>query len=83
MASLMRSSKFIVCGMAAGLTLYSYVKSQVSSKGIQVSISEMQYGYTVQGDAQVVLNAEDVIHARESTFRGSFAVNMLTTLQMS
>jgi hypothetical protein len=40
------------------------MKSKVSQYGIHVSISEMQYGFTVQGDSQVVLDAMDVVHAR-------------------
>jgi len=42
------------------------MKSIANQYGIQVSISDMQYGFTSQGGAQVVLDAVDVVHA--STF---------------
>lgn len=45
-----------------------YVKSLIGSYGIKVSISEMKYGYEVQGNAQMVLDAEDVVHAHELPF---------------
>ncbi|KIM30043.1 glycoside hydrolase family 17 protein [Serendipita vermifera MAFF 305830] len=45
-----------------------FVRSQVGPFGIQVSISEMQYGYSVQGPSQMVLDAEDVVHAHELAF---------------
>ena len=38
-----------------------YMKSVANQYGIHVSINEMQYGYTVQGDSQVVLDAIDVV----------------------
>lgn len=40
-----------------------YMKSIANQYGVHVSISDMQYGFTVQGDAQVVLDAVDVVHA--------------------
>lgn len=46
----------------------NYVKNLISSYGIKVSISEMEYGYSVQGDSQMVLDAEDVVHAHELPF---------------
>ncbi|KIM30062.1 glycoside hydrolase family 17 protein [Serendipita vermifera MAFF 305830] len=42
-----------------------YVKSLIGSYGIKVSISEMQYGYSVQGNSDMVLDAEDVVHAHQ------------------
>ncbi|KAG8815616.1 hypothetical protein FRC17_000647 [Serendipita sp. 399] len=45
-----------------------YVKSLIGQYGIKVSISEMQYGYSVQGDSQMVLDAEDVVHAHQLPF---------------
>jgi hypothetical protein len=40
------------------------MKSIANQYGIHVSISDMQYGFTSQGGAQVVLDAVDVVHAR-------------------
>lgn len=45
-----------------------YVKGLIGSYGVQVTISEMQYGYSVQGNSQMVLDAEDVVHAHELAF---------------
>jgi hypothetical protein len=42
----------------------SHMKSLIGPYGIKVSISEMEYGYSVQGNSQMVLDAEDVVHAR-------------------
>lgn len=44
----------------------SYVKSKMSPYGIQVTISEMEYGYQRQGNPKVVLDVEQVVHTRES-----------------
>ncbi|CAG7852217.1 SubName: Full=Uncharacterized protein {ECO:0000313/EMBL:CCA67642.1} [Serendipita indica DSM 11827] len=44
------------------------VKGLISSYGIKVSISEMKYGYSVQGDSQMVLDAEDVVHTHQLPF---------------
>lgn len=44
------------------------VKKTLAPYGIKVSISEMQYGYSVQGDSQMVLDAEDVVHAHQLQF---------------
>ncbi|PVF92845.1 hypothetical protein CPB86DRAFT_790743 [Serendipita vermifera] len=44
------------------------VKKVLNPYGINVSISEMQYGYTVQGDSQMVLDVEDVVHAHQLPF---------------
>ncbi|KDQ20380.1 glycoside hydrolase family 17 protein [Botryobasidium botryosum FD-172 SS1] len=44
------------------------VKNQVGTYGVKVSISEMQYGYTVQGDSKAVLNAIDAVHAHQIPF---------------
>lgn len=50
--------------LSADPAVYSNVKNQVKSYGIKVAISEMQYGYTVQGNSQAVLDVIDVVHAR-------------------
>ncbi|PVF94620.1 hypothetical protein CPB86DRAFT_776546 [Serendipita vermifera] len=46
----------------------NYVKSVLNPYGIKVSISEMQYGYSVQGDSQMVLDAQDVVHTHQLPF---------------
>lgn len=45
-----------------------YVKNQTSVYGTKVAISEMQYGYTVQGNSSVVFDAIDAVHASEPFF---------------
>ena len=41
------------------------IKSQVAQYGIKVAISEMQYAYTARPGSQAILDAIDVVHARE------------------
>jgi len=52
-----------------------YVKAQVKPYGIKVGISEMQYGYTVQGDSSAVLKAIDYVHAHQLPFFDQKATN--------
>ncbi|KAG8829394.1 hypothetical protein FRC17_006661 [Serendipita sp. 399] len=44
------------------------IKGLLAPFGIKVSISEMRYGYSVQGDSQVVLDAQDIVHAHMLPF---------------
>jgi len=65
-ASFGRSNQVSIDEAKLGPSLndYRYVRGLIGSYGIQVSISEMEYGYSVQGNSQMVLDAEDVVHAR-------------------
>ncbi|KAF8328395.1 glycoside hydrolase superfamily [Cantharellus anzutake] len=45
-----------------------YVQNAVHSYGVNVSISEMPFGYTVQGNPAPVLNAIDMLHINELPF---------------
>ncbi|KAF8303315.1 hypothetical protein DL93DRAFT_453633 [Clavulina sp. PMI_390] len=45
-----------------------YVKNQTSAYPVMVATSEMQYGYTRQGNAQVVLDSIDAVHANALPF---------------
>lgn len=55
-------------------TTCRYVKNHTSTYGTKVAISEMEYGYTVQGNSSAVFNAIDVVHASKPLFH-SFVAN--------